>query len=229
LRHGIYPHIRGGPKGILTQNGYSAEGILTLSEGCIWPRPSHRAYRCDAPASRCQHRGGWTTRVSAPYIDSTNSSVGALSAVKCPSRYPRPWDCLGFGHRRAAGSSRALHLMRLRVVLLLARLLLLLLLLLLPLPLPGSVRLGGTTHSSSTAGIVGLCCALPCLALLHRYELGLLQDGHHRHSIQAGAAARVGRGGKRPRRTPRSCCLRTRRLRHQRRGLSSHTCACDRC
>ena len=59
--------------------------------------------------------------------------------------------------------------MRLRVVVLLARLLLLLLLLLPPLQLPGSVRLGGTTHSSSTAGIAGLCCALPCLALLHRY------------------------------------------------------------
>jgi hypothetical protein len=38
--------------------------------------------------------------------------------------------------------------MRLRLVVLLARLLLLL-----PLPLPGSVRLGGATHSSSTAGI----------------------------------------------------------------------------
>jgi hypothetical protein len=34
--------------------------------------------------------------------------------------------------------------------------LLLLLQLLLPLPLSGSVRLGGTTHSSSTAGIAGL-------------------------------------------------------------------------
>jgi hypothetical protein len=40
---------------------------------------------------------------------------------------------LGFGHRRVAGSSRALHLIRLRVVVLLARLLLLLLLLLPPL------------------------------------------------------------------------------------------------
>jgi hypothetical protein len=47
--------------------------------------------------------------------------------------------------------------------------LLALLLLLLPMPLPGSVRLGGTTHSSSTAGIAELCCASPCLALLHRY------------------------------------------------------------
>jgi hypothetical protein len=28
----------------------------------------------------------------------------------------------------------------------------------LSLPLPCSVRLGGTTHSSSTAGIAGLCC-----------------------------------------------------------------------
>jgi hypothetical protein len=59
----------------------------------------------------------------------------------------------------------------------LARLLLLLfLLLLLPLllPLPNSVRLGGTTHISSTAGIAGLCCALSCLALLHGYCLGLL-------------------------------------------------------
>jgi uncharacterized membrane protein YdfJ with MMPL/SSD domain len=63
---------------------------------------------------------------------------------------------LGFGHRRVAGSSRALHLMRLRVVVLLAWLLLLLLLpLLLPLPLPDNVRLGGTTHSSSTAGVAG--------------------------------------------------------------------------
>jgi hypothetical protein len=43
---------------------------------------------------------------------------------------------------------------------LLARLLLLLLLLPPPLQLSGSVRLGGTTHSSSTAGIAGLCCAL---------------------------------------------------------------------
>jgi hypothetical protein len=58
--------------------------------------------------------------------------------------------------------------MRLREVVLLARLLLL------PLPLPCSVRLGGMTHSSSTAGIAGLCCALPCLALLHRSKLGLL-------------------------------------------------------
>jgi hypothetical protein len=49
--------------------------------------------------------------------------------------------------------------MRLRVVVLLAWLLLLL-----PLPLlslPDSARLGGTTHSSSTAGFAGLCCALP--------------------------------------------------------------------
>jgi hypothetical protein len=59
--------------------------------------------------------------------------------------------------------------MRLRVVVLLARLLLLLLLLLPPLPLPGSVWLGGTTHSSRIAGLAGLCCALACLALLHRY------------------------------------------------------------
>jgi hypothetical protein len=50
--------------------------------------------------------------------------------------------------------------MRLRVVGLLARLLLLLLLLPPPLQLPCSVRLGGTTQ---------LYCALPCLALLHRY------------------------------------------------------------
>jgi hypothetical protein len=57
---------------------------------------------------------------------------------------------------------------------LLARQLLLLLLVLPPLQLPGSVRLGGTTHSSSTAGIVGLCCASPCLALLHGSGLGLL-------------------------------------------------------
>jgi hypothetical protein len=50
--------------------------------------------------------------------------------------------------------------MRLRLVVLLVWLLLL------PLPLPDKVRLGGTTHSSSTAGIAGLCCALPCLAVV---------------------------------------------------------------
>jgi hypothetical protein len=55
------------------------------------------------------------------------------------------------------------------VVVLLAQVLLLLLLLLPPLPLPSSVRLGGTTHSSSSAGIAELCYALPYLALLHRY------------------------------------------------------------
>jgi hypothetical protein len=124
-------------------------------------------------ASNANEVAAWTTRVSAPDID---SSVGALSAVKCPSRYPCPWDCPRVDHWRVAGSSRALHLMHLRVVVLLARLLLLLLVLVLPLPLPlpGSVRLGSTTHSSSTAGIAGLCCALPCLALLHCYLLGLL-------------------------------------------------------
>jgi hypothetical protein len=44
---------------------------------------------------------------------------------------------LGSGHRRVAGSSRALHLMRLRVVVLLTRLLLLMLLLPPPLQVPG--------------------------------------------------------------------------------------------
>jgi hypothetical protein len=75
---------------------------------CI--RRSHRAYRFDAPASRCQQRGGWTTRVSAPYI---NSSVGALSAFKSPPGTLALGIALRFGHRRVAGSSRALHLMRL--------------------------------------------------------------------------------------------------------------------
>jgi hypothetical protein len=50
--------------------------------------------------------GGWTTRESEPYID---SSVGALSAVKCPSRYPCPWDCpwvwLSAGYRKLAGAA----------------------------------------------------------------------------------------------------------------------------
>jgi hypothetical protein len=64
-----------------------------------------------------------------------------------------------------------LHIMRLRVVVLLAWLLLLLLLL--P-PLPGRVRLGGPTHSSSIAGFAGLCCALPCRAVLHCCCVGLL-------------------------------------------------------
>jgi hypothetical protein len=49
---------------------------------CI--RRSHWAYRCDAPASRCQQRGGWTTRVSAPYIDS--SVLQWARANGCP------WD-----------------------------------------------------------------------------------------------------------------------------------------
>jgi hypothetical protein len=52
---------------------------------------------------------------------------------------------LVIGGLMKARASRALHLMRLRVVVLLAWLLLLLLLLI-PLPLPGSVRLDGTTH-----------------------------------------------------------------------------------
>jgi hypothetical protein len=120
-------------------------------------------YFYDAPASRCQQRGGWTTRVSAPYIDSS-----VVRQVHCPPSSAPPGTlalgiALGFGHRRVAGRSRALHFMRLRVVVLLAELLLP------PLQLPGSARLGGTTHSSSTAGTAGLCCALPCLALLVWY------------------------------------------------------------
>jgi hypothetical protein len=90
--------------------------------------------------------------------------------------------------------------MRLRVVVLVARLLLqllLLLLLLLLLQLPGSVRLGGTTHSSNIAGIVGLCCGLPCLALLHCYKLGLLLAFEQQRDRSGGVDASLSLDGRR--------------------------------
>jgi hypothetical protein len=115
-------------------------------------RRSHRACCCDASASRCQQRGGWTTRVSAPYID---SSVGALSAGKCPPGTLAlgpgiaPW----FGHRRVAGRSQALRLMQTCACECVCS-------------LPcccccccccrSSVRLGGTAHSSSKSALLVL-------------------------------------------------------------------------
>jgi hypothetical protein len=57
----------------------AGSGKRTKQEAaCI--RQSHWASHCNAPppASRCQHRGGRTTRMSAPYID---SSIGALSSA----------------------------------------------------------------------------------------------------------------------------------------------------
>jgi hypothetical protein len=90
-------------------------------------RKDHAHLPCDAPASRYQQRGGWTTCVSAPYIES--SVRNTVDSVFCPvvtltHGLGRTWAGSDVGCKRTSAArteiSHVLRLLRPRVVVLLA-------------------------------------------------------------------------------------------------------------
>jgi hypothetical protein len=80
----------------LTQNGYSAEGILTLSEGYVWPRPT-AAFAAvlrnasDTELYRILFEAGWDVAIRLYQV------VGLPDHQATPHLQPDDFGCVSVG------------------------------------------------------------------------------------------------------------------------------------